>query len=255
MIVINTRPEADPLSAKLQALRVENQHYPMQLIQPLEEEMIAKQMQAQSDVSKIIFLSPNAVRFSKNVLIEFLHQQDTNITLFAVGQKTAALASSEFDCEVRAPEEQFSSEALLELPELQSVSGETILIIGAVGGRQLIQETLLSRSSHVSLIEVYKRQMPQQITLLPEDDLILICTSSDAMSNFFKIYSEALQTKKNQLQWLLSSQRLKQLAIESFGVSPESINLVKNASDEAIVAHIKRKFYDQASDTSCGGTG
>jgi len=106
---------------------------------------------------KIIFISPNAVTFSvgrsNKTKDEFLA---LDCELFAVGAGTAKQLTDRGVTQVIVPQ-QFSSEGLLNLPQLNSVHNLKILIVKGRGGRPLLHETLIQRGAECDLLDVYAR--------------------------------------------------------------------------------------------------
>jgi len=106
------------------------------------------------DFQQAIFISANAVKYSvekSKTLVDMLPDE-----LIAVGQGTAnGLYEAGFN-NVIIPQ-QFNSEGLLELPQLQDVTGQQILIIKGRGGRDLLEKTLTKRGAICLHLDVYGR--------------------------------------------------------------------------------------------------
>jgi len=114
----------------------------------------------------------------------------------AVGAKTAA-AIVRAGLEVAlVPEQGYNSEALLALPQLQSVSGWRVLLLKGEGGRGLLREELQRRGAEVQEIDLYHRRMP---SVDPEPvnrqgrmgaiDLVAV-TSIEGLSNLIRLLGE-----------------------------------------------------------------
>ena len=79
----------------------------------------------------------------------------------AVGEATAqALRNSGF-AEVISPRERHDSEALLALPELKTVKGESIVVFRGEGGREHLRDALETRGARVDYVECYRRARPR----------------------------------------------------------------------------------------------
>lgn len=129
----------------------------------------------------IIFISPNAVRMTLRILPAAAWP--TTPRLAAIGNGTArALRAAGFN-DVLAPCDGASSEALLALPELANVHGQTILIVRGEGGRDLLASTLQARGARVEHAVIYRRQpLPPDIaTLRGAGAAIFMVTSSEAL--------------------------------------------------------------------------
>ncbi len=79
----------------------------------------------------------------------------------AIGELTAeALRNSGF-ASVISPRDDFDSEALLALPELQAVQGRNIIVFRGEGGREKLKEGLEARGARVYYAECYRRSRPE----------------------------------------------------------------------------------------------
>lgn len=106
------------------------------------------------DFQQVIFVSPNAVKYSvekSQAMRDLLPAQ-----LIAVGTGTAKCLHQLGYNDVLVPGKHHS-ESLLELPSLQSVAGQHILIVRGRGGRTLIADTLTQRGAICHYLEVYGR--------------------------------------------------------------------------------------------------
>ncbi len=145
----------------------------------------------------IIVVSPYAARLLMAELETWWPQLPTGIHWYAVGAGTAAVLS-EHGLNPHRPANGWTSEALLELPALNRVDGERVLLVRAEHGRELIRETLAARGARISLLPLYRRfnpvYTPEQVRQLLEsfepevivalsgetlDNLIALCAKSD----------------------------------------------------------------------------
>jgi uroporphyrinogen-III synthase len=102
----------------------------------------------------LLFTSPAAVRFAAA-----LAPLRTRATLLAVGQGTA-MALRRHGLAAQAPRRQ-DSEGLLALPALREVRGRRVALIGAPGGRGLLQQRLVEGGAQLREVWVYRRTAPR----------------------------------------------------------------------------------------------
>lgn len=112
-----------------------------------------------ADADIVIFISPNAAQFGLKAMRAVGHMPAA-AELFAVGPGTARELQAQGMDRVIVPPGQ-DSEALLALPQLQSVQGRRIVIVRGVGGRALLADTLRRRGAAVHFMECYRRRCPQ----------------------------------------------------------------------------------------------
>ena len=103
--------------------------------------------------TRVIATSPAAVR-AANALLPLRAHADA--TWLAVGAGTA-LALRRAGIEQTASPARMDSEGLLAMPALQHVSGMTIGVLTAPGGRDRIVPALQARGAHVIRADVYAR--------------------------------------------------------------------------------------------------
>ncbi len=105
----------------------------------------------------IIFISPNAVAHGLEPVRSLI---DAGAQVAAIGPSTArALA----EAGIRQPlsaRDGFDSESMLRLPVFSSLTGERIIMVRGVGGRELLINELRARGASVSVFEVYRRDRP-----------------------------------------------------------------------------------------------
>jgi len=83
------------------------------------------------------------------------------LAVAAVGEATAeALRNSGFAA-VISPRERHDSEALLALPRLQAVRGDSIIVFRGEGGREKLKEVLEARGARVAYAQCYRRVRPR----------------------------------------------------------------------------------------------
>jgi uroporphyrinogen-III synthase len=102
-----------------------------------------------------VFVSPNAVAHGV-ALLEGAGRDAPQVA--AIGPSTAR-ALEDAGVRVSISPHGYTSEALLEEPELQSMHGRRVLIVRGRGGRELLAKTLATRGAEVVHAEVYERRL------------------------------------------------------------------------------------------------
>jgi len=107
-----------------------------------------------------VFVSPNAVDRALPTILAGRSWPEH--TLVATVGKGSERALARFGLtRVIAPRLRFDSEALLELPELQKMTGKRVVIFRGDGGRELLGETLAARGASVAYMSCYRRGKPE----------------------------------------------------------------------------------------------
>jgi uroporphyrinogen-III synthase len=188
-----------------------------------------------------IFISANAVvncKLPKNI--------PENLQLAAVGKATAKILNkANYPIHI-FPDKQFNSEALLELPALQSalIKNKKIAIFRGDSGRELLAKTLKIRGAKVEYINVYQRLLPRiditKFTWAKNGNNInpIVITSGEGLENLFKMlnYADWLVEK----QFIIMSKRLIP-KVENLGIKKTPI-IVAQANDAGIFQAINSSF-------------
>jgi uroporphyrinogen-III synthase len=162
----------------------------------------------------IIFVSPNAVRFSLKLLPK---RGLPKAGIAAVGASTARqLKQAGIDVDL-IPDQGYDSEGLLSLEELNRVAGQEILIVRGEGGRPLLGDTLQARGAQVRYAEVYRRMKPTPsvAALLAgwSDQVQLVtATSREILRNLVEILGAPGWSKLTQTPLVVISERMEQEA-------------------------------------------
>lgn len=148
------------------------------------------------DFALAIFISPTAVHHGLPAL-RAAGPLPPSLKVAAVGQGSAAALRKLGIAQVLAPEEQFDSEHLLALPELQEVRGQRIVIFRGENGRELLGDTLRARGATVDYVACYRRARPQAgiAPLLAEQPGVLTVTSSEALGYLWEMADEAARAR------------------------------------------------------------
>jgi uroporphyrinogen-III synthase len=169
--VLVTRPahQAEPLCRLLEQAGVSVVRMPLIDINPIEPKPQQLELLEQPPkIDWIIFISANAVNFA-------LLQNNGRIRDYCKIAKIAAIGQASAKALLQAglavdamPQQGFTSEAFLTMPQFQAMQKQRCLIVRGVGGRETLAETLKARGAQVDYMEVYARQMP-----LPEPDRLI----------------------------------------------------------------------------------
>ena len=164
LIIRSARPD-DPLAAALSAAGASVMSYPILAIEALDANLqvspqrmtsdLVSQQQATGPYDKIIFVSRHAVSYG----VESLRQADIDfdkVDVAALGPTTAAMLG-ELGITALHPVDQASTESLLVMPEMASMTGQRVLIVRGQGGREALKDVLVTRGADVSYCEVYRR--------------------------------------------------------------------------------------------------
>ena len=158
-----------------------------------------------------IFTSPSAVRFGAGLLPS--RRKRSHVRAFAVGEGTAR-ALARHGVAASVPRDRFDSEGMLALPELRSVRGRHIAIVGAPGGRDLIAPTLRRRGARVETIHVYRREPPRltrrhfEAIEAADDPLLTLVSSGEALGYLVALLPAALLERLRAQPLVVSSARL-----------------------------------------------
>lgn len=187
----------------------------------------------------LLFVSANAVNFALQANGGKI-DPFKNHRIAAVGRATAKALETAGLPVSWVPESGFNSEALLAMPELQSVKGMRFLIVRGEGGRETLADTLNARGAVVEYLEVYKRIKPetdnsQVVQLLERRELdVVTATSGEALQNLTDMLNrDGLELLSVPL--VVVSERMKGMA-EAMGY--KRIAIAESPTDAAILEKV-----------------
>lgn len=244
--VLVTRPEhqSERLSLALKSVGADVLSFPTLKISPVKDiKNVEKHGNNIEAYHILIFISANAVFHSLPLWdVSRIHG-----VVIAMGSATKrALEDAGLQHSV-LPDEPFTTESLLKMPELSDIRGKKILLVTGEGGRALLEDELNQRGALVSRVEVYVRECPATDPVLLDvfwsDNLprIIVSTSFESLQNLLALTPLRLQIQLKHTPLLVVSSRLEGLA-RSLSLF-DQILVAKNASDEAILAKIQA-WYD-----------
>ncbi|MBL8497227.1 uroporphyrinogen-III synthase [Nitrosomonas sp. JL21] len=140
-----------------------------------------------------IFVSPNAINKALKLISEQHSHLPPQLRIAVVGKGSADALKRHGIHEVLVPTDQFDSEALLKLSELQNMKGKRVVIFRGNGGRQLLGDTLVRRGAIVEYATCYRREKPSVdtaplLTAWSQNQIhAVIVTSSEGLHNLFDI--------------------------------------------------------------------
>jgi uroporphyrinogen-III synthase len=176
--VVVTRPAPDhaDLIQGVEALGLPSLHVPVHVLEPFDDQ--PQRLAALDDSDIAVVTSPATARF---LLDRRAAEQLEHLVLIAPGAGTAAPLRAA-GLSVFCPAADGTSEAVLALPELASIEGARVAILGAPGGRIMIAEQLADRGARVSRLYLYRRRAiapdPKLFELLAERVPLAVLVSS-----------------------------------------------------------------------------
>lgn len=231
-----TRPagQGENLRAQLEALGAQCLLFPTLVIEPQLAPSLTAIMADIHQMHHIIFTSANAVY----PVMPFWPSNMPQIQLFAIGPGTAK-ALADFQLTAQMPlNNQFNSEGLLALPQLQNVAQQKVIIFTGQDGRNLLATTLKQRQAIVQELAVYRRACPK-VDIKPyiqegqqRPITAIISTSSESLRNLWAL-AEAHQAWLCQQRLIVISPTMAALA-KQLGFLQE-IFVAENPSDTALL--------------------
>jgi len=222
VLITRPREQAESLAQKLLQLNIAPLVFPT-------IEIKSVNFKAEINLNKyniLIFVSPAAIiHFAAHI-----KKIPSQLKIFTMGEDSAKMIEELGWPKALYPHNHFSREHLLQLPELQQLSHQAVLIIEGKNGSPELHTHLESRGAKVSHLITYERTLPQP-KKLPELDTIdiTICTSQEGLKNLVTLLGPDIKTKP----LLLSSQKLASLA-KTLGFTGR-IFLAENAGDNALI--------------------
>jgi uroporphyrinogen-III synthase len=186
----------------------------------------------------LVFISANAVTMHSYYSVDVKIKQFESVRIAAIGKATAqALALAGLPVDL-VPENGYSSEALLAMPQMQQINGLRYLIVRGKGGREDLATTLRSRGAFVEYLDVYKRIIPgidssQVSLLLAQDKLnVITITSGEALQNLLIMLEEKYHQRLIEVPLVVVSNRIRQIAAD---LGFKRIAVTNSPSDAAIL--------------------
>lgn len=220
--VLVTRPkhQAENLSRLIEEQGGIAVRFPTLDIVPKDDEEIKFTLANLDRFQWVIFVSVNAVNFALKANSGKIGRTGS-VRFASVGQSTAkAMKMAGLPVDL-LPENGFNSEALLAMPQLQQVEGQSFLIVRGEGGREQLATTLRSRDAEVNYLEVYKRIIPRidsspVMELLAQHRLdVITVTSAEALQNLSLMLGENNNNKLLSLiPLVVVSDRIKDIAAD-----------------------------------------
>lgn len=245
--VLVTRPagQAEGLLTQLSAAGFGPlHHFPLLQLSPLQQ-LAPEQRQYVLDLDlyqHIIFISANAVRFGLQRIDDCWPQLPAGVSWYAIGDTTAQLLRDRGLAPL-TPGQSMNSEGLLSLPQLQSVSGQRVLIIKGQGGRETIKQALEQRGARVDELACYTRSAPAVAPgslgeLLSQQAVAVILVSSgEGLANMLTLLSDQESTKFKDIGLIVPSARVAALAQQA---GFNDVVTAANASDAAMLQALQR---------------
>ncbi|TVS13762.1 MAG: uroporphyrinogen-III synthase [Wenzhouxiangella sp.] len=194
ILVTRSGAEGQALAGRLRAAGLAALHYaPVVLRGPADPDAIRRHLLALLPADCLVVPSAEALRR----LVTLVDPgRLAGMPVVVPGRGTARVATALGLGNVLAPNDQGTSERILDLPALQAVDGRRVLILGASGGRRLIEQTLRERGAQVHRVHVYRR-LPARpsadllATLAAGDDLVALLASGGALEGLQRHFSTA----------------------------------------------------------------
>lgn len=242
MTILVTRPSpaGEELVSRLRALGQVAYSFPLIEFSPGRQLCQLPEMLAALEANDLVFvLSRHAVKYADPLLKRRGISWPERLNWFAIGRTTALALHTVSHLPVRYPLDRETSEVLLQLPELQNISGRRALILRGNGGRELLGETLAERGAKVEFCECYQRNAriydgtEEAFRWRERGVKTLVVTSGEMLQQLFSLVPEWYRNA-----WLLHcrlvvvSERLASLARD---LGWQDIRVADNADNDALL--------------------
>ncbi|MFJ5441925.1 uroporphyrinogen-III synthase [Pectobacterium sp. CHL-2024] len=242
MTILVTRPSptGEQLVTRLRKLGYNAWHSPLIEFSPGRElASLPTLLQALSADDLVFTLSQHAIHYADPMLVRTGISWPAHLAYYAIGRTTALALHKISAHPVTYPPERETSETLLQLTDLQDVSGKRALLLRGNGGRELLGETLTERGAQVTYCECYQRRDVhydgleqsrhwQQIGI---DKLVI--TSGEMLQRIYTLVPDYYRAS-----WLLGCQLIvvsERLAEQARQLGWRDIRVADNADNDALV--------------------
>jgi uroporphyrinogen-III synthase len=222
--------------------------FPVLAIEPLSEQVDANYWQCckqqclrLDEFQHVIFISTNAVRHGFEWIEQYWPQLPTGIHWYAIGSTTAK-ALQQYGIAANVGDASMNSEALLQLPGLQKLSNEKVLIVRGIGGRDFLQQQLQKRGAIVDALECYRRSLPfmpegKLTELIESQQFDVICLhSGESLQNFVHMLGDKIE-QSTDIALLVPGQRVAAMAKEQ---GFKTVIVADNASSAGIISALEQ---------------
>jgi uroporphyrinogen-III synthase len=180
-----------------------------------------------------IFTSANAVRHAQPLIARAWPGR-----VAAIGPATADALALAGQADAVTPLSGSSSEALLELPELQALAGSRVLIVTGEGGRDLLDRGLAARGAAVERAEVYRRvplpYPPDAVASALRKSDVIVVTSGELLEQLVRLTPEGSRASLLKKPLVVPAARVVEKARELGFVQPP--RLAEPVSDATLCA-------------------
>jgi len=189
IVVTRPRDQAMPLARRIEQAGGIPLLFPLLGIDAApDQQALHEQISRIAQFDLAIFISPNAVQYGM-AAIRAAGDLPPALRIATVGQGSAKTLRELGIADIIVPTENFDSEGLLALPELQNIAGWRVLILRGDGGRELLGNTLEARGAIVEYAACYQRNKPQLdvAALLNDAPDAITVTSSEALDHLWQM--------------------------------------------------------------------
>jgi len=256
--ILVTRPEAQAkhLCTLIEMAGGEALRLPaIEILDPVDSGHLENVVDELASYDLAVFISVNAVIRGLEYILTRREWPD-NVQIATVGASSAGSLLRFGLAADLVPATRFTSEALLELDELQDMSGSRVIIVRGNGGREFLHDSLVERGAEVDYAEVYRRACPvadartMNRLLQPGFLDVITITSNEILQNLFTMAGPEGQALLRDIPLLVVSSRQAQLAGE-LGFSHTPV-IAADSSDEAIVEALKKTIMRKGAARSPG---
>ena len=220
--ILITRPahQAGQLAVLIQAAGGRPVIFPaLEILDPADPQPLLDAIERLESYDLAIFISPNAVT---RVMERMAGRRawPAGLRVAAIGKGGVRELERHGIREVIAPQRSFDSERLLEMPQLQAVSGQRVLILRGDGGRELLGDTLAARGAQVDYVACYRRVRPRTdpaplLQAWTHNAVhAVIVTSSEGLRNLFVMLGKPGETLLQHTPLLVPHPRIAAVARE-----------------------------------------
>ncbi len=200
-----------------------------------------------ADYDWAIFISSNAVQNGMPRVLSKYNPLPPHLRFAAIGPVTAHELVEMGCVKVLIPENRFDSESLLNLPEMQQVQGQRVMVFRGVGGREVLAETLTARGAQVTFAECYRR-INSQSSSLPLENLwrigecqAIVVTSSEAMRHLLQMTNNGSDDWLQHVQICVNHARIAEEALQHTSSNSRlHIHIAGAPGDTAMLACLQR---------------